>query len=194
MNGTVKALLSGRREALGIREITFDVFVHPDRDPGCRLRAHEYLRSQASRYCYALVLLDRQGCGSGSGAPEIEAEICHCFAGAGWGNRAAAIVIDPELEVWVWSDSPHVDQELGWSGRLPGLKNWLTQQGHWPSDRAKPKDPKQAMEVALREARKPRSSAIYERLAATVSLQRCQDRSFLALKRLLAEWFPPSPR
>jgi hypothetical protein len=28
---------------------------------------------------------------------------------SGWENRAAAVVLDPELEIWVWSDSPEVE-------------------------------------------------------------------------------------
>lgn len=37
--------LLGRPQSLGIRAISFDVFVHPRRDPGCLTGADDFLRS-----------------------------------------------------------------------------------------------------------------------------------------------------
>ncbi len=39
MDASLKGLLS-RFHALGHRQVTFDLYVHPDRDPGCLLRGH----------------------------------------------------------------------------------------------------------------------------------------------------------
>jgi hypothetical protein len=33
---TVRGLLDSRTAALGIRRVVFDVYPHPERDPGCR--------------------------------------------------------------------------------------------------------------------------------------------------------------
>ncbi|MGQ9859519.1 MAG: hypothetical protein ACUVS3_12650 [Thermodesulfobacteriota bacterium] len=52
----MKALLEHRQHALGIRPITFDIFVHPRRDPGVYHEAEEFLRPLQSQYRYALVL------------------------------------------------------------------------------------------------------------------------------------------
>lgn len=71
-------------------------------------------------------------------------------------ERTEVVVIDPELEIWVWSASPHVEDVLGWKGSTPPLRSWLCNQGLWGDDRPKPQDPKRAMEGALYEKRIPR--------------------------------------
>ena len=115
-----------------------------------------------TRASHALVVFDREGSGHESDpVSDLEEEVTRRLAAAGWGDRAAAIAIDPELEVWVWSDSPHVDRCLGWEGEQPSLRAWLEEQGMWPPGEPKPQDPKLAVELALRRARKPRSSALY---------------------------------
>lgn len=70
-----------------------------------------------------------------------------------------------ELEIWVWSDSPHVAAVLGWAGRQPDLMTWLINKGMFDPQKTKPDRPKEAMVLALREARKSRSSAIFLQLA-----------------------------
>lgn len=102
---------------------------------------------------------------------------------------ARAVVIDPELEVWVFSDSPYVARALGWQASMVDLRAALTAQNLWHEEHARPRDPKTAVEWALRQAKKPRSSSIYRELARRVSLERCEDRSFLRLKGLLGGWF-----
>lgn len=186
--------LLGRPEALGIEPPTFDLFVHPESDPGCCRHGVEFLRSFSSRYSRALLCFDFEGCGrKGQSSQALMRQLEKDLSRNGWKDRARAIVIEPELEVWVWSDSPEVDAILGWSGRFPGLRPWLEQQEWLDSGAIKPDRPKEAMEAALREVRRPRSSAIFGKLAKTVSLQRCQDRSFLKLKKTLRKWFAPSP-
>jgi hypothetical protein len=92
-------------------------------------------------------------------------------------ERAEVVVIDPELEIWVWSASPHVEDVLGWRGSTPPLRSWLRNQGLWGDDRPKPQDPKRAMEGALYEKRIPRSSSLYRQLAEKVGLTTCRDAS-----------------
>jgi hypothetical protein len=113
MEASLRGLLS-RFQSLKCRPVSFDLFVHPERDPGCLLRGHDFLRPFASRYERALVLLDHAGCGREVVETSVlESELQARVGEAGWGGRAAAIVIAPELENWVWSDSPHIDQALG---------------------------------------------------------------------------------
>ncbi len=189
MESAIRGLLR-REAALGIRTPSFDVFVHPERDPGCLTHAHELLRPLSTRYARALVMLDRLGSGKHELPCEVlEKDIEDRLCRSGWGDRAAAIVLDPELEVWVWSKSLHVDRILGWEGRTPDLWTWLREKGFLLPGHVKPQRPKEAMEEALRVARKPRSSAIYRDLAESVSLARCTDRAFTKLRQLLASWF-----
>lgn len=186
----IRGLLS-RGPSLGIRAITSDIYVHPERDPGCLLKAHHFLRPFLEDHDHALVMFDLQGCGREAlTRQKLETEVEGNLSRSGWADRAACVVIDPELENWVWSDSPQVDRVLGWKGRNPSLRDWLRQQGHSTDDGDKPNRPKEAVEDALRVVRKPRSSALYRELAESVSLERCLDPAFMKLKELLAKWFP----
>jgi len=185
MEAAVAALLE-RPEAMGIRKVSFDVFVHPRRDPGLFREGLEILRQVRQGYLHALVILDA----SWDGAPaDIQARLDRALDGAGLGEWARTIVIAPELEVWVWSESRHVEQILGWSGRSPGLRGWLEQQRLWTGGSLKPAEPKRALEAALREVSKPRSSAIYRAIARKVSLDRCRDPAFQRLRDTLRKWY-----
>jgi hypothetical protein len=190
---SLKGLLL-RFRALRLREVTFDIYVHPERDPGCLLRSHDFLRPFVHQYRHALVLLDQEGCGQeGVDRSVLESGIESRLYAAGWGDRAAAVVIAPELENWIWSDSPHVDRVLGWEGRAVPLRSWLQEKGLLQVGSTKPLEPKRAIELVLRTVRTPRSSAIYLKLAQTVSTERCTDPAFAKLRRCLREWFPQPP-
>jgi len=192
MEHTVRGLLC-RHDSLGIRSFHFDIFRHPEHDPGCRLRSPQFLQPLVNRYAHGLVMFDRQGCGKEELSREVlEAEVETRLSRAGWGERAAAIVLDPELEIWVWSDSPHVDSILGWSNRSPDLRTWLKAEGLFETSVDKPKRPKEAMESAQKFAKKARSSALYFQLAQKVSLTRCVDPAFSKFKTTLQGWFSPN--
>jgi hypothetical protein len=157
-----------RPEALGIRVFSFDIFVHPESDPGCCQQSPDFLRPLNARYRFALVLFDFEGCGDETAdAAALERRIERLLMRNGWGDRGRVVVIEPELEAWVWSSSPEVDRALGWSGRLPDLRTWLLSREFMLARDLKPDRPKEAVEAALREVRKPRSSAIYGALART---------------------------
>ncbi len=179
-----------RHDALGIRPVSCEIIVHWEHDPGCRLHCREMLQAKVRTHAHALVMFDRHGCG-GDATPcdVLEREVEGRLAASGWQGRAGVVVIDPELETWVWSQSPHVARVLGWEGRVPSLADWLRARGYLAPGAVKPRDPKQAMEEALRVVRKPRSSALYRDLAECVSLARCTDRAFLRLKDVLSGWF-----
>ena len=193
------AALLPRHRALGIRRITFDILKHEDRDAGCFARAHDYLRPLAEDYDQALVIFDRDGCGSSEPVPDIEAEVRDRLERAGWRGRCAVVVLDPELEMWVWSPSPKVAECLGWPPDGPALRQWLEQQRLWQPNSAKPTDPKAAVERVRREVRKRRSPRLYEQLASVVTTRHCVDDSFRRFREILQRWFPadqppPHPR
>lgn len=190
MEGALRGLLS-RPQSLGLREISCDLFIHPERDPGCLLRSHLLLQPFVHSHSRALVLFDRDGCGQESlDRAALEQQVEARLFGSGWGDRAAAVVIDPELEAWVWNDSPHVAMALGWEDGESSIKEWLKEKGWLPEGRTKPTHPKAAVEGALRISRRPRSSAIYQQLARKVSVDRCVDASFVKLRQVLSRWFP----
>lgn len=188
MEFAVRGILS-RLNALMLRDISLDLYVHPERDPGCLSRGHDFLRPFIASHGHALVLLDHQGCGRETiPVEELERELETRLSAVGW-QGYAAIVIAPELENWVWSDSPHVDHVLGWSGKKPALRTWLNERKYWQQGQAKPDRPKEALEAAIRFVKKQRSSSLYFDLAAKVSLERCSDRAFLKLKSVFQSWF-----
>lgn len=190
---SLEAALAGllvRPAALGIRTIQAEIIVHPHRDPGCFHEAAELLRGYHGDAAHAIVMLDRAW--EGAPAPtgeELERHLSERLRGEGLAPWAEPIVIDPELEVWVFSDSPHVEDILGWAGRVPALRAWLAAEGLWPEGVPKPPDPKAAVDLALREVRRPRSSSVYRRLAERVSVEHCTDRAFARLRSVLSRWF-----
>ncbi len=190
MEAALKGILS-RHQSLGIRQVDHRIYVHPARDPGCLGQGHEFLRPFTGLFGHGLVLFDRDGCGrEDCSREELEILVEGRLQTSGWDDRARAVVIVPELEIWVWSDSPHVAAALGSKDDIPTVRRWLTDQHLWAEGRSKPDDPKGAMEKVLRINGRPRSSAIYENLARKVSLQRCQDGAFLKLRETLVAWFP----
>jgi len=190
MEATISAVLE-RHQALGTRRIESVVLVHPQRDSACYHDPANILRGHQSAARHAMVLFDR----AWEGVPdrttaqlEMDVEDQLHQLGAGW---AKAIVIDPELEVWLFRRSPRLDEALGWRHRQPSLQDRLATHGLWPTDAAKPKDPKRVIEWALRDAKKPRSSSIYRELAQTIGLRDCVDPSFQRFQTTLRGWFPP---
>jgi hypothetical protein len=190
MDFAVRGIL-GRPTALGIRGLAADVHVHPERDPGCFRRGPDFLRPFGGQYRYALAILDHEGSGQEHRLTpvEMEQDLEHRLAGTGWKGRSAAIVIAPALDVWVWSDSPHVDEILGWGGKTPALREWLSQQGRWQVGAMKPQEPKMAIDAAMRVVGKSRTSDVYGELAGKVSFGRCTDPAFVKLKAILGKWF-----
>lgn len=194
MKFAIQGLLN-RPEALGIRPVSSVFYIHPESDPGCLLRADAFLRPFINRFARAIVMFDREGCGREQNTrEELEREVTSGLSRSGWGDRASVIVIDPELENWVFSDSPEVDTAIGWAGRNPSLRSWLERQNYLMVGQVKPSRPKEALEAALRHVRMPRSSSIYGQLAERVGLGRCTDRAFLNLKQRLQSWFPVPER
>jgi hypothetical protein len=107
-----------------------------------------------------------------------------------WEDRAAAIVIDPELENWLWTDSPHVAEEIGWTRGISDLREWLHDAGFLAQGQSKPSDPKAAKQRVMQLTKKHSSAALFQAVAKRVSLQRCVDPAFRKLKATLRGWFP----
>jgi len=186
----IDGLLEYRCESIGISPIRHKFIVHPRRDPGCFNEAAEMLQPYIRNARYALVIFDHEGSGQETKSrQEISRELEILLSRHGWENRIKVIVIEPELENWIWSDSPRVDEVLGWHGHDPPLRNWLHNNGLLPNGQLKPPKPKEAFRKALRESRIHPSSALFADLAERVSLERCQDSAFNELKNVLKSWF-----
>lgn len=189
MEATITQLFQ-RTESLGTRVFEYEVVSHPDSDPGCFKNSEEILNAYCSTTEHALVILDYEWGGvpasSGSELEDQLEESLNRRYKEGW---ARAVVIEPELETWVFSTSPHVAKILGWSSNKH-LRSALASINLWQAEQPKPSDPKAALEEALRRKQISRSSSIYRQLAKKVSTRYCTDRSFNRLKSLLKGWFP----
>lgn len=190
LESTLHGLLP-RNQSLGIRAITFDIIVDSQHDPACAQRGVGFLSIFSRQYSHGLLIFDHQGSGREIVNPRaLQAQLNGEFAASAWGERARAIVLSPELEAWVWSNSPLVDDVVGWRDQPISLKDWLTEQGLLKEGEGKPTRPKEAFQAALYQMQTRRSASLYRQLAEKVSFRRCQDAAFLELRTILSDWFP----
>jgi hypothetical protein len=179
-----------RHRSLTIRKISNSVIRHPQHDPGCAKYGVAFLSHFADQYRHALLIFDHEGSGKEqTDRCTLQQELNSAFYESPWNERARAVVISPELETWIWSDSPHVDATIRWRDQPKPLRDWMLDQGWLREGAIKPERPKEAFEAALRHARTPRSASLYRQIAEKVSLLRCRDPAFLDLKATLREWF-----
>lgn len=181
-----------RPASLGISALTYEIYKHPARDNGCRTASHDLLRKVASQFRFAMVLFDRDGSGRDTvDREQLEQQVEERLEANGWRGRCGALVLVPELEIWVWTDSPELDHVIGWAGRHPPVREWLRAQGFALSADGKPDRPKEALRAALRYARKQPSASLFTALADKAGLSRCTDPTFHKFKATLQRWFPP---
>ncbi len=185
---TIETLLEDRRASLKIRGINFAI-LRADHDAGTFLRSPDLLREYSKTADFALVLLDREGSGKEAvmSADEMEQDLEQRLQRVGWNeSNSRVIVLDPELEIWVWSSSPHLKAVMNVSDEQ--LKVVLEK--FPPAGSAnKPNHPKEAMHHALKLGRKPFSPCLFQELAAIVSLKNAHERAFLRLRDTLQAWF-----
>jgi hypothetical protein len=156
-------------------------------DGGVHRRCHDILRPYLNTHRRALVVLDQQF-GAERPAEEVRGDIEQRLNANGWQGRAAAAVIDPELEVLLWQDNPHVERALRHKG--PSLRQLLAQDGRWPPGAAKPPAPKEVILGLIRANRAGPPMVVYSRIAAAVATARCVDPAFHRVRDMLRAWFP----
>jgi len=166
-----------------------DVIVHPRHDPGCYWEGPELIadRVQADSRLYGMLLLDFAWEGHSHRCPEeMQQHLQQRMERAG--QRALAVVLDPELEEWVFVRSPRAIEAMGWTD-WNEAKRVLQEAGLWKKECTKPEDPKKAMEVLLRSKGIPRSSSVYREIARFAGLKHCRSRSFTRIRMALQRWF-----
>ena len=173
----------GREQSLGIRRIDFSVIVDPGRDGGARRRGVQILRVERHQFTHAVLMFDYEGSGAATPAANLETELDAALA-ADWAARAKAIVIEPEIDIWMWGAETHIREVVGWRSP-PGIREWLITRRFVFDAEGKPERPKEAMEEVFRQVQVPRSSAHYQALAGKLSLTRCRDAAFLRLRAAL---------
>lgn len=188
---TLDTLLAERQMDLGIRRISFDVIRHPGHDPYVYGHGHELLRERARDYSHGLLVLDFDGSGARESGPvEVERRLEQALARSGWtADSAAAVVICPELEVWLWGRLDRAAAVLGVG--VTELRDGLARFGLREDEKVE--RPKEALEHALRSIcrQRPKSAAVFVEFARGMgSFDECQDRAFRKLLAVLRRWFP----
>ena len=194
-----------------------DVLVHPGHDPGVWKDPQLILLPERKAYDKALVILDAEW----SGAPQpqrLVADIEKLAHSQGkWErNRFEVILIQPELEAWIWQRNIHVAEAFEFPGRDSELWEHLALQSlaldkrtrkhyfvpadtasgqppAWPTTERKPKNPKGVAEALTSYCRSGPPSGIFNEIGSKVSVAHCEDEAFKKLREALRRWFPPIP-
>lgn len=187
--------LLNRPLALGIRDITFDVERHPQRDSGMIQSGSELARMQKGRYQKALLTWDHHG--SGRDHKQSPAQVCdeiqNKLNAYSWRDNSAVVIFVPELEQWIWYSENALIAYCGISSDQ--LNRWLADRSEKRGraiDVLKAEQPKELFEYLMRDRLKrtisPRDFAGIGKLAGVNGLMECE--SFRAIVDILRAWFP----
>lgn len=180
-----------RPQAMVTRPIACEFKLHAGKDGGARSTGVDILNTQRRLFSRALLVFDREGCGRDDDALTIERDLDARLALV-WGIDAKTIVVEPEVEAWVWGADNAMREVLGWPRPEP-IRQWLADQHFVIADNGKPVRPKEAFRALRSVHQLPWSSALYRNIAEKISLQHCVDPAFVRLRDTLRSWFPPTP-
>lgn len=188
---TVKRLLQRELGMFDIAAFTWEVIRHPGRDSGCRVRSKDLLRDLQNSYRYAIVVFDFEGCEPPRGHTKLQvaAAVEGDLARNGWRDRSKAILIDPELENWIWMRHDRMAQAIRWEGQQE-LYGWLEERALVDPGQAKPPRPKESLHKVLRQKQVRPSASQFDAIATMAPLRQCTDPAFKELMDTLAGWFP----
>lgn len=179
---------------LHTRPFEFDPAEDLIRIPGCDAgvfnKGHEWLQAYRGRHRHAAVVFDREF-GTDWDASELRDELSARILRTGWNaEHFRVVVIDPELEAWIWQRNQRVAAPLGF-GSVAEMVEAIRDAGlEWLDGQPKPTRPKEALEAVVRRRGIGWSSAIHRSITGSVSLVGCQDPAFLELRHALQRWFP----
>ena len=185
----LEMLLARRWRALGIRRVDAKIEKHPLHDAGVFEEAPAFLKLASQEFSRAIAVLDAEfGREPQATAAELKRRLEARIEPSPWEQPPLVVVIHPELEAWVWSDSPEVARILDMSHaqmQEAGSKHNL-----WEAGSAKPRRPKELLELIVRQTKErgPTPSEFIA-LAESVGLDRCSDPAFCELRDTLREWF-----
>ena len=159
--------------------------------PGTYTTGEELMRPFQKTHRHAVLMLDAQWDGS-PGAAAIRTDLSNRILVTGWPADAfKVIVIEPELEAWIWQRNQRLATALKFGSVAEMVKAVHDAKVDWPNGQAKPSRPKEALEaVATRKRKIGYSSALHRAITTTISLAGCRDNAFLELRQTLQRWFP----
>ncbi len=169
----------------------YKIIRHPMRDSGCLIDPEAYLRPYLNSHEFAFVIFDHDGCGKEKETCEkLEARVTELIGRNGWEGKSACVVIDPEVENWIWVNSQKMAELVGWKNN-ESLRKHLEENKFWPKGHDKPPKPKEALKFALKRTNIRISPALYQSIASTVPFKSCTSPSFQKFKSTITTWFQP---
>lgn len=161
-------------------------------DGGIWKHAHENLQVFKDRYHHAVVLLDADF-DPHPGVEVLVKDISNGMIKSGWEeNRFSVIVIEPELESWLWAPNKNIAQAFGHSD-FNELRKLLETEQLWNPGEPKPHDLKGARDLAAKLGGKKTGGPIFKNAFEAISrraLDRCIEPGFIKLRAAMSEWFP----
>jgi hypothetical protein len=191
-----------------------DIRVHPGHDSGVSKDPQLVLLPERNRYDKALVILDQ----AWSGAPDADEIVANIETiaehEARWQReRFEVILIQPELEAWIWQRNIHVCEAFEFSGSENELWDLLSLRSleldsrskkhvfvpvdtlaalapAWSLQDPKPTNPKGVVEALTRHCGSGPASGVFNEIARTIGVRNCVDKSFHKMRDALCRWFP----
>jgi hypothetical protein len=174
-----------------------DIFRVPRHtDGGVWKHAGANLRPFRDKYRFAVIVIDADF-DPHPGPAVLLSDISTDMMTEGWEReRFAVIVIQPELEAWLWAPNLNVARAFGHED-FGALRRQLEQEQLWDSGDPKPKNLKHATARAAKLGKKQTGGPIFMSVFGAISMRACQscvEPGFVALRAALQNWFPaPSP-
>ena len=186
--------------ALGCKQFDIDPLSQQDifrvaghTDGGIWKHAGTNLRLFTDKYRFAVIVLDADF-EPHPGADVLQEDIAKAMVEAGWDlERFAVIVIQPELEAWLWAPNLNVAKAFGHAD-FDVLRGNLERERLWTAGDPKPHDLKRARDHAARLGGKKTGGPIFKGVFSEISKRacdRCVEPGFIALRAALRKWFPP---
>lgn len=161
-------------------------------DGGIWKHAHTNLIPFKDRYQHAIIVLDADF-DPHPGAPSLRADIAGNMINAGWSaDSFCVVVIDPELEAWLWAPNLNVAKAFG-HGDFEEMKARLAGEGLWDEGEPKPNDLKRARDRAARLGGMRTGGPIFRGVFGGISKRACDlcvEEGFISMRTALQAWFP----
>ncbi len=162
-------------------------------DGGLWKHAHKNLHIFKEQYRHAVIMLDAEF-DPQPGPNVLRADIGKAMLASGWDeDRFGVVVIEPELEAWLWAPNHNVARAFG-HANFEELRTFLESEGLWDPGAPKPHSLKAARDRAARRGGKRTGGPIFRSVFEHISrraLDACVEHGLKTLRMMLGTWFPP---
>ena len=161
-------------------------------DGGIWKHAHANLAPFRKQYKRAVIVLDADF-EPHPGAQTLQKDISDGMIESGWeADRFCVVVIQPELEAWLWAPNVNVAKAFG-HPNFEDLQAALSGEGLWSAGSTKPHDLKRARDRATKLGGKKTGGPIFKGVFGGISRRACdlcEEPGFIAMRSALKTWFP----